>query len=126
MHRFRGYGRLVFALALPLVLGFFASLANAATVYIEEYGQFRLPVYWQAAQTPGLAKQTVAISGSSTQSAAFGQFTVLIRVHADSICSIEIGGTNPTATATSARFIAGQTEYFLVNAGDKLAVITNN
>jgi len=97
----------------------------AATVYIEEYSDSIPVTRYQAAVAPGLAKQTVAIGGSSTQSAAFGANTRLIRVHADSICSIEIGGTNPTATTTSARFVAGQTEYFLVNAGDKLAVITN-
>lgn len=97
----------------------------AATVYVEEFGQY-IPFYWQAAQTPGLVAQTVAIGGSSAQSSAFNARTVLIRVHTDAICSIEIGGTNPTATTSSMRFIAGQTEYFLVRPGDKLAVITNN
>ena len=90
----------------------------AATVYIEEYSDSIPITRYQAAVAP-------AIGGSSAQSAAFGTNTRLIRVHADSICSIEIGGTNPTATTTSARFVAGQTEYFLVTAGDKLAVITN-
>lgn len=112
------------------LLGVFAGLlltANclAATVYVEEYTD-NLPVArYQAAVAPGVVKQIVAIGGSSTQSSAFGSTTRLIRVHADSVCSIEIGGTNPTATVTSARFIAGQTEYFLVSPGDKLAVITN-
>jgi len=96
----------------------------AATLYIEEFSQPRV-VYYQAASTPGVAKQTVAISGSSTQSAAFSGYTVLIRVHADSICSVEIGGASPTATTTSMRMTAGQTEYFIVNPGDKLAVISN-
>lgn len=106
-------------LALP-------SLSFATTVYIEEYSYpTPVTVYYQAASTPGVAKQTVAITASSVQSAAFSSVTRLIRVQADSICSIEIG-TSPTATATSARLTAGQTEYFIVNPGDKLAVIVNN
>jgi hypothetical protein len=45
-------------------------------------------------------------------------------VHTDAICSISFG-SNPTATATKARMAAGQTEYYAVNASDKVAVITN-
>lgn len=111
------------AVSLALLLASFQ--AFAATVYVEEFAA-PLPIYYQAALTPGIAKLTVAIGGSSAQSSAFASGVTLIRVHADAICSIEIGGTNPTATATSMRFAAGQTEYFLVRAGDKLAVITNN
>lgn len=98
----------------------------AATVYIEEFSDSIPVTRYQAAVAPGITKQTVAIGGSSTQSSAFNTLTRLIRVHADAICSIEIGTTNPTATTSSMRFVAGQTEYFLVNSGDKLAVITNN
>lgn len=104
---------------------FAAQLASAATVYIEEFQRNSNVTYQAALAVPGVAKQTVAITGSSVQSAAFNAATMIIRVHADAICSIEIGGASPTATTTSMRFIAGQTEYFLVNPGDKLAVITN-
>ncbi len=111
-------------LALTFLLAVFP--AFGATVYIDEYTANKPNTIYPAALTPPVAVQTVAIGGSSAQSAAFNARTVIIRVHADAICSILIGGTNPTATATNARFIAGQTEYFLVTPGDKLAVITNN
>lgn len=102
-----------------------------ATLYITELqnlgsaaNNFTVEVaYWQP-----LAEQTVAIGGSSTQSNAFNSATRYIRVHTDSICSIETGSTNPTATATTARMVAGQTEYLGVNPGGgwKIAVITNS
>lgn len=110
---------------LVLLLLSLSSPVFASTLYIEEFSVSR-PLGWQAAQTPGVANQTVAIGGSSIQSAAFNAQTTLIRVHADVICSVEIGGTSPTATTSSMRFVAGQTEYFVVRPGDKLAVITNN
>ena len=68
----------------------------------------------------------VAIGGASAQSAAFNTNTQIVRIEADAVCSVEIGGANPTATATSQRMSAGQTEYFAVNPGEKLAVITNS
>lgn len=78
-----------------------------------------------AAQPP-LAEQTVAIGVGSAASAAFQAGTTLVRVHADSICSIEFG-TAPTAAATKARLAANQTEYFGVPQGQgyKVAVIQN-
>jgi hypothetical protein len=78
-------------------------------------------------QTPAMPKQagqTVAIGGSSAQSNAFSSSTNLIRVHTDSICSVEIG-SNPIATTASQRMAANQTEYFQVQPGQKLACITN-
>ncbi len=100
-----------------------------ATLYVTEFnaigGGGNFPVagaFW-----PAVAQQTVAIGGSSTQSNAFNANTTVIRVHTDAICSINIG-TNPTATATTARMAAGQTEYFSVPRGGayKIAVITNS
>lgn len=63
--------------------------------------------------------------GAQAQSNAFGSKTNLIRVHADAICSVAVGGTNPIATAADARFAANQTEYFFVIPGHKLSVISN-
>jgi hypothetical protein len=117
--------RRIFAAALLAML---TLSAHAATVYVEEYAIANY-VLMQAASAPSLGHTTVAIGGSSVQSAAFlttKTGLLLIRVVADSTCSIQIGTTNPTATATSARFAAGVPEYFVVNSGDKLAVITNN
>ena len=78
-----------------------------------------------AAKTAGLVDQTpITITGTSAQSAAFGAGASLIRVHTDAICSIAFG-TNPTATTSNLRLGAGQTEYFAVVPGGKLAVIQN-
>ena len=81
----------------------------------------------QAPHEPPLVEQTVAIGGSSAQSSAFSSQTAIVRLHADSICSVLIG-TNPTALTTSARFVAGQTEYRSVPKGQgyKVAVIANS
>lgn len=76
-----------------------------------------------AGQEPALANNPVAIGAGSVQSAAFSSGTKLIRVHADAACRVEVGA-NPTAGATSKRIAANGTEYFGVNPGDKLAVIT--
>jgi hypothetical protein len=95
-----------------------------ATVYITEFRDVGRAGDIQAPEQPPYAEQTVAIGGASAQSSAFSTATRLIRVHADAICSIAIG-ENPTATATKARFAAGQTEYFTVLPGHKIAVITN-
>lgn len=102
----------------------FALPALADTLYVTEF-PVNQTVTYQAVKTPPTASQKITITGTSAQSAAFNAATTIIRVHADAACSVQIGGTNPTATTTSARFAAGQTEYFLVVAGDKLAVITN-
>jgi hypothetical protein len=44
------------------------------------------------------------------QSAAFNAKTCFVRLHTDAVCSLKFG-TNPTASATTARIAAGQTEY---------------
>jgi len=74
---------------------------------------------------PPLAEHKITY-GSSTQSAAFNAKTRLIRIYTDSICSIELG-TNPTATTSTGRMVAGQTEYHGVtsNTGMMVAAITN-
>jgi hypothetical protein len=72
----------------------------------------------------GYLEQTPVTFTTTTQSAAFAANTVLIRVHVDAICSIAIG-KDPTATTSTMRLVAGQTEYFAVSAGDKIAFVTN-
>lgn len=109
-----------------------------ATLYITEFqalGQAGLPTNGygpngptQAAQQPPVAAdQTVAIAAGSASSAAFNAATVLVRLHTDAICSVLFGlpGATPTALTTSARMVAGQTEYFGVLPGMKVAVIAN-
>jgi hypothetical protein len=94
-----------------------------AVVYISEYteGSQFAPTL---GNEPAVTQQTVAITAGSVQSSAFGRNTTVVRVHTDAICSYRFG-TNPTASATTARMAAGQTEYFKVLPGDKVAVITN-
>ena len=97
-----------------------------AILYISEFnyigGGARFPV--QGAFQPPVAEQTVIISTSSHQSNAFNTLTNFVRLHADAICSIEFGA-NPTATTSTARMAANQTEYFAVVPGQKVAVIPN-
>lgn len=105
-------------------LGLISLSAGADSLWITEYVN-PSPVLYQAAQAPPTASQVVAITAASVQSAAFNASTRLVRVTADASCSVQIGGTNPTATTTSARMAAGTPEYFIVAPGDKLAVIKN-
>ena len=98
-----------------------------AVLYIAEYDrqcvdyiQLAVP----APQEPSITDQTVAIGGASVQSAAFNAKTKFVRLHTDAICSV-VFGANPTAVATVKRMAAGQTEFFGVRPGDKVAVITN-
>lgn len=93
-----------------------------AVAYITEYGSAGAE-RTQVAAAPPVASQTVLI-GSEAKSAAFNNGTRIIRVHVDAVCSILIGA-NPTATTSSARMAADTTEYFSVNPGDKISVISN-
>jgi hypothetical protein len=99
-----------------------------AKLYVTEFADVVRPP--NSASPPFGALNSLVIDqapitfSASTQSAAFATGTKFVRVHTDSICSIAYG-SNPTATTSSFRMAAGQTEYFGVNPGDKLAVITN-
>lgn len=78
------------------------------------------------AKEPALVVQSpITIGATSVKSAAFNAKTRVIRVNTDAACSIAFGD-DPTATANSMRLSANQTEYFVVVAGQKLAVITNS
>jgi hypothetical protein len=105
-----------------------------ATLYIREYAGIAMMtnvssvgpaiLAAQAPSEPGIIDQTVPISGSATSSSAFNTNTNMVRIHTDAICSIVFGAT-PSATTSSARLAANQTEYFRVNAGQKVSVILN-
>lgn len=99
-----------------------------STLYITEFADLSVSFVRgnmaQAAAQPPVAEQTEAIGGSSAASNAFNANTTLVRIHADSICSI-LFGTTPVATTANARMVAGQTEYFGVAPGMKVAVIAN-
>ena len=99
-----------------------------ATLYVCEYAALATPHSGgniQVAQEPPLAEQTVAIGGASAALPnAFNINTKFIRVATDSICSIAIG-PSPTATTSKKRMAANQTEYFGVQGGWNIAVISN-
>lgn len=97
-----------------------------ATLWVSEYegtGEDSLARSNYAPKEPRSANQTVTISGASTQSSAFDSRTRLIRVKTDTACYVEIGA-NPTASTSSLRLDAGDTEYFSVVGGHKIAVIS--
>jgi hypothetical protein len=104
-----------------------------AVLYITEYAELGIGPAGRVGQMPKetpIVEQTVAIGAGSVQSSAFNAKTRFIRVHTDAICSVLLGA-NPTASATTGRMAAGQTEYRDVSAGSKsgtafkIAVITN-
>lgn len=92
-----------------------------AVLFITEYANPYTP---GILTEPGLASQTVAIGGSTTQSSAFTSSTNFIRLSTDAICSVAFG-SNPTATATTSRMAAGTERIVQVSPGHKVAVITN-
>lgn len=74
---------------------------------------------------PGVV-QNVTFNGTSAQSAAFGSSTKLVRVAATQACFLAFGA-NPTAAASSGILLpAGVSEKFIVNAGEKLAVVQSS
>ncbi len=116
-------------LLIAAVLALAAVPALADAVFITEFkGAPPNSVYYQAATAPAITNQSVSITpNSSVQSAAFNSATGLIRIQCvttelTDVCNVAIGGTNPTANGVSMRLTSGQTEYFVVKAGDKLAV----
>ena len=101
-----------------------------ATLYVTEFTDIGNSVNNQAipiTQQPPVNEQTLSITSSSVASSAFKANTNIVRLHTDAICSVEFG-TSPTATSSTARMAANQTEYFTVprNLSYKVAVITNS
>lgn len=95
-----------------------------ATLYVAEFERPRNQ-WVNIGNAPPIAEQTVAITGASVQCTnAFNSKTALIRLKTDAICSIAIG-TNPTATTSTMRLSAEDTEYFSVSPNMKIAVISN-
>lgn len=113
----------MFRKILAVAALFTCGVCDAATLYVTEFpGAPPTSVYYQAAKVPALAQQTVGISGVQAQSNPFTSTTGLVRIHCDVICNVNFG-INPGVTTGMMRLAAGQTEYFVVNAGDKVAVI---
>lgn len=80
---------------------------------------------YNEALAPSVAHIVAAASASSTQSAALGVGTHIVRLSSDVACFIAIGAS-PTATrSTSVHLPAGVVEKFVVTPADKIAVIAN-
>lgn len=82
-----------------------------------------------APQTPPHAEQKLAVGGASIPSAALNVRTRFVRLHSDVVCSVAFSrdpAVDPTATVTSLRLAANQTEYFGTVPGTKVAVIANS
>jgi hypothetical protein len=75
-----------------------------------------------AGQEPANTSQTVAIGGTSVQSAALNIRTRFVRLNCDVACSVEFGAS-PTAISGTCNMAAGATEYFGVVPETKIAVI---
>lgn len=101
-----------------------------AVLYVTEFSDMSYAGNTDAAHDapvePALADQTVAIGVGSTQSNAFTNRTRFVRLNADAVCSVKFG-TNPTASATTARLAANVDRIVGVPMGAsfKVACITN-
>jgi hypothetical protein len=100
-----------------------------ATLYVTEFadiGTSRNARPTQVAQIPQIATSVVTVSASSSTGAVFNTNTNLVRLQADTVCSVVFGIT-PSATTTSPRMAANQTEYFVVpaNGSYRVSVISN-
>jgi hypothetical protein len=94
-------------------------------LYIEEFTGMTVVSQQQliqAARQPSLTSQAVEIGEASGQSAIFNVQTKYVRLHASEDCHYAFGKT-PEATTASPRMAAGQTEYFVVDARMRVAVI---
>jgi hypothetical protein len=74
------------------------------------------------AKLPAVTQQQVTFT-TTTASAAFSADTRFVRLHTDSACRVAFGDA-PTADTTSMRMAAGQTEFFAVPPGSKVAAVT--
>lgn len=98
-----------------------------ATLYITELDRLPLDQMGRAVAAPmmpPIAEQTKAIGGTSAASNAFDQRTRFIQIHTDAICSVAFG-ESPVATTSNQRMAAGETRFYGVQPGHKVAVISN-
>lgn len=99
-------------------------MSNLSVQEYESLGKDAYGDIMPAGKEPGATTQNVSFTTTSVQSSAFGATTRLVRVVSDVDARI-LFGSSPTAIATSSVLIsAGQPEYFGVDPGDKVAVIT--
>ena len=75
-----------------------------------------------AARDP-LASHQINIGSGSTQSDPFEGATTLVRVFAESDCIVAIGVDPNAETGHQIALGAGQTDYFTVTGGHRIAVV---
>jgi hypothetical protein len=64
-----------------------------------------------------ISTEKVTASGTSVQSAAFGENIEYVRIAADAACHLEFG-VNPTATSSKIYLPADDYEYFKISPGE--------
>lgn len=95
-----------------------------AKAYITEFADYPTETTTIAKWTSRVVEQTPVTFSTTTQSAAFGANVRYILFTSDSIFSWTVG-SNPTATTSSMRFAADTIYHLDVQAGDKIAFVTN-
>jgi hypothetical protein len=94
-------------------------------LYITEYSSMAIDgrnSVIPAPITPPLAEQCIEVGLSSTESEPFQGSTKFIAVSPDEACCIAFG-VHPEATNVAHRIFAGETRYYGVHQGHRLAVI---
>lgn len=69
--------------------------------------------------------QSVAVSGTSAQSAVISASSGYVRLFATTMCHIRVG-SNPTATTSNMPLAPYVPEYFALTSGVKIAAIQNS
>jgi hypothetical protein len=94
-------------------------------VYVTEYKALArdgFNFHMAAGVEPNVAEQVRTVSGASAQTAAFNAQTAFVMVHTTEIVCLKFGA-DPTAVTTSHRMGAGETRFYGVTPGHKLAAI---
>lgn len=94
-------------------------------VYITEYSKLATDDNGHTVASgaePSVAEQRVTVSGTSAQSAAFTEQTDFVMIHTTEVVCLKFG-TDPTATNDRHRMAAGETRFYGVKSGSKVAVI---
>jgi len=93
-------------------------------LFLTEYANLARDIgsnFIAAGMEPAVAEQTMTLSGTSSQSAAFNAQTAFVMVHAQEAACLK-WGTNPTAVTTAQRIAAGETRFVGVPAGKSFKV----
>lgn len=98
------------------------------TLYITEYQHLDTEAKGRdvmIGRMPPVAEQTVDYSGGVMSSAAFAGKTRFVRVWALTDCHVAFGDT-PTATTSTTPLTSRVAEYFGVNGGDVVSVLSQS